>query len=233
MNISSTCNFNSMRTQMQQFRSGEKNLQKADLEQIQSQMGSSPTTGAANLFSSALESFDQIDQNKDGISADELKAFTEENGIEIPRKPSGPPPSMMMELGGAMGGKKGPPPPPQSMSKDDLLEIQSQMEQQGVEVPDELSSLISSFDTLDTNQDGEISIDELLSSQKSSEDIKSTEKDENGDENGIAELLQRFADKGKTEDDVSTKFLRAISQYANFSSNTSSNLSSSLFELSA
>ena len=222
MSISSV-SVNSMFAQMQQFKSGKTNLQKADLQKMQEQVGQTQTQGASP-FDALLENFDKIDTNQDGISIDELKSFAKENGMperaqKLPR-PSGPPPSMMSELG-PMAKEK-----PESVSKEDLLKLQSQLESQGTEVPSQLSQLIANFDSLDTNQDGKVSIEEAMATQKdASKNVKSSTENNTLD---FLKLLEKYSNESsassipeKTKDDskdMAIQFMRAMKQYGNFSS---------------
>jgi Ca2+-binding EF-hand superfamily protein len=47
-----------------------------------------------------------------------------------------------------------PPPPPKGVSEEELSGIASELEELGIEVPEELLSMIESFEELDTNSDG-------------------------------------------------------------------------------
>ena len=67
---------------MQGFQNGTENISKEDLEYIQAEMESQGLTPPEEI-TSILKSYDQIDINDDGISKEELTAFSETNGMEI------------------------------------------------------------------------------------------------------------------------------------------------------
>ncbi|OGK05260.1 MAG: hypothetical protein A2W80_07025 [Candidatus Riflebacteria bacterium GWC2_50_8] len=247
MSVSSVSG-NSVWTQMQQFRSGKTNLQKSDLEQMQQQAAQAQNqTQAASPFDALLEAFDDIDANQDGISIDELKSYASANGIpeggpeggsRPAGPPPGPPPSMAGELGQHQGG---PGRMPESVTKDELLEIQSQMEAEGMEVPEQLSMMISDFDSLDTNQDGKVSIDEMLAAQEDESSAQATNVETQKQD--FLKLIEKYAseysDESTSEEssdaskDLAIKFMRAINQYSSFASYSSQNQASSLFEINA
>lgn len=241
---------NSVWTQMQQFKAGKVNLQKSDLEKIQQQaaqeQSQTQTSQAANPFDALLAAFDEIDQDQNGISIDELKSYASENGMTAggpgqggrpEGPPPGPPPSMMSELGQANGAGV----PPESVSKDELLEIQSQMEAEGMEVPEQLSQMISNFDSLDTNQDGKVSIDEMMASQESTSTSETDAAD--GKKLDLLKLIEQYAQEYSAEtssdtssegsQDMAIRFMRAMNEYSRFTANSAQNMNSSLFEIDA
>lgn len=238
---------NSMWTQMQQFRSGKTNLQKSDLEQMQQTAPAQSQTQAVSPFDVLLEAFDDIDQNQDGISIDELKSYASENGMpeggsagggRPAGPPSGPPPSMAGELGPRPGGPGG---MPEGVTKDELLEIQSQMEAEGMEVPEQISQMITDFDSLDTNQDGKVSIDEMLAAQEDESATSATKVETQKQD--FLKLIEKYASEYSAESasdessdeskDLAIKFMRAINQYSSFASYSKQDQASSLFEISA
>lgn len=247
MSISSVSG-NSLWTQMQQFKSGQIKLQKEDLQQMQQQVEQTQTQ-SASPFGSLLEAFDQIDQNQDGISIDELESYASENGMpeggDRPPQgpPPGPPPSMMGELRSQQSG--GPGKMQKGVSKDELLDIQSQMENQGMEVPDKLSQLISNFDSLDTDQDGTVSIDEMLAAQETESEsaISDSENSLEAQKLDFLELIKKYASENSAESssestaetnkEMTIKFMQAINQYTSFASYTKQFDTSSLFEINA
>jgi len=237
---------NSVWTQIQQFKAGKVNLQKSDLEKIQQQAAqeqSQTQSGqAANPFDTLLAAFDEIDQDQNGISIDELKSYASENGMTAGGpgqggRPEGPPPSMMSELGQANGAGGS----PESVSKDELLEIQSQMEAEGMEVPEQLSQMISNFDSLDTNQDGKVSIDEMMASQESSSTSETDVAD--GKKLDLLKLIEQYAQEYSAEtssdsssdvsQDMAIRFMRAMNEYSRFTASSAQNMNSSLFEIDA
>lgn len=226
MSISSVSG-NSVWTQMQQFKAGKSKLQKEDLQQLQQQAGQTQSQGASP-FDSLLEAFDEIDKDQNGISIDELKSYASETGMPqggqgMPPKgpPPGPPPSMMGELGaGQRPGSM-----PESVTRDELLEIQSQMESQGMDVPEQLSQMISNFDSLDTDQDGKVSIDEMMAAREKETADQSKSVDEQKLE--FLKLIEKYAsedsaastsDTADTGKDMAIRFMRAINQYTSFAS---------------
>lgn len=241
---------NSVWTQMQQFKAGKVNLQKSDLEKIQQQaaqeQSQTQSSQSANPFDALLAAFDEIDQDQNGISIDELKSYASENGMTAggpgqggrpEGPPPGPPPSMMSELGQANGAGG----PPESVSKDELLEIQSQMEAEGMEVPEQLSQMISNFDSLDTNQDGKVSIDEMMASQESTSTSETDAAD--GKKLDLLKLIEQYAQEYSAEtssdtssegsQDMAIRFMRAMNEYSRFTANSAQNMNSSLFEIDA
>ena len=245
---------NSVWTQMQQFKAGKVNLQKSDLEKIQQQaaqeQSQTQSSQSANPFDALLAAFDEIDQDQNGISIDELKSYASENGMtaggpgqggrpEGPPlgPPPGPPPSMMSELGQANGAGG----PPESVSKDELLEIQSQMEAEGMEVPEQLSQMISNFDSLDTNQDGKVSIEEMMASQETEGTSETDAAD--GKKLDLLKLIEQYAQEYSAEtssdsssdvsQDMAIRFMRAMNEYSRFTANSAQNMNSSLFEIDA
>ena len=249
MSISSVSG-NSVWTQMQQFRSGKVNLQKTDLQAMQQgTTQAKEQTQSTNPFDTLLAAFDEIDTNQDGISIDELKSYASENGMPEggPQQggkpagpPPGPPPSMASELGqSAMGGAGG---MPESVSKDDLLQIQSDMESEGIEVPEQLSDMISNFESLDTDQDGKVSIDEMMAAQEKEETASTSTDGSESQKLDFLKLIEEYANEYSEEsssdvasdagNDMAIKFMRAMNQYANFASYSNQG-ASSLFDIEA
>lgn len=90
-----------------------------------------------------LSNFDQLDANQDGtVGMEELQSGAADLGIELPEPKH--------------GGK------PPDLTKDQLSQISEKLKADGKDTAN-LDKLISSFDELDTNQDGKVSIDELQS----------------------------------------------------------------------
>lgn len=226
--------------QMQQFSSGKTKLQKADLEVMQQETTQSQSKAqAANPFGALLEMFDEIDQDKDGISIDELKNFVAKNSKAEPEKSMGVPPSMTLELrfvntANGSGQQTG---ETDGITKDQLLEVKKQMEAQGMKVPSQLNQMISDFATFDANQDGKVGLEELMNAQKETESAKTDDPQANKQQ--LLETIKKFADSlsknansvsasGSTttepptaDQDMAIKFMRALKQYSNFSTNVS------------
>lgn len=245
MSISSISG-NSTWTQIQQFQAGKTKLQKEDLQKMQEQVAATQTQSqSASPFEALLGAFDEIDKDQDGISIDELKSYASETaGTEGTERrppkgpPPGPPPSMAGELGQsqAMGKSGG---MPESVSKDELLEIQAQMESQGMEVPEKLSDLIAKFDSLDTDQDGKVSIEEMMAGEESeSQTSQNSESSVESQKLDFLKLIEKYASedsadtKATTDNskDMAIKFMRAINQYSNFASYSKQTDASSMFE---
>lgn len=259
MSIGSVSSYNSFRTQMRQFQTGQKNLQKTDLETIQAQKSESQSQGV-DPFAAILEAFDEIDQNQDGISIDELQSYAEEKGVDVARqRPMGPPPSMAMELGGARQGRNGPPqgvppqgappsgPPPgegsSGITMEELTGIQSELEEQGLEVPDELASLISAFNSLDTNQDGEVTLEEMMAAISSADSAEKTDSiaeasetqnsgksNEETEEQSLYERLNAVDGRPGDGGGMAMRLMHAIAEYSQFSDAGSSTSLSSGFD---
>ncbi len=234
-------------TKIQQFQTGKSKLQKEDLQQLQQlqQQQSEQTAQTASPFDELLAAFDDIDQDQDGISLDELQSYAAQNGMPEGAKkgpPPGPPPSMAGELGGAQMGGKAPPPPsemPQSVSKDELMQVQADMESQGMDVPEKLTQMISDFDSLDTDKDGKVSIEEMMAAEQ--QESESSEESSQPAKLDFLKLIEKLASEdsestAKTTDeskDMAIQFMRAINQYTNFASYSSQNSGMSLFEADA
>jgi Ca2+-binding EF-hand superfamily protein len=93
-----------------------------------------------------LDSYDEVDVNGDGISLDELQSYAETlslNASATIEKPAGPPPE------------------PKDLTVDDLTEMISGITSKTGQAPSELQTMLDSFDSVDTNQDGKISPDEF------------------------------------------------------------------------
>jgi Ca2+-binding EF-hand superfamily protein len=151
----------------------EENIQKTDLEDLQEQLvGNDPESAA--VIAELLQSFDEIDQNGDGISRDEMHDYAKAQGFMEPppppfnsengeiegrefagfmdgaegssglQRPKGPPPG---------GGPKGPPPggAPKGQGTEESLMAGETSETSGTTVED-----------LDANGDGKISVEEYL-----------------------------------------------------------------------
>ena len=100
--------YESMRSQMEAFRSGKTRIQKADLEEIKSAGASQNASAgkAAGGIAELIEKFSEIDTDGDGLSTEELQKAIEDGTITAPEGgPGGPPPG-----GPPPGGGKGPPP---------------------------------------------------------------------------------------------------------------------------
>lgn len=169
------------RQQFQQFRQGKVNIQKSDLEGLKTSLGTAGSSAATGL-DELLSSFDQIDKNQDGISFQELLAFTRAQGGAPASSAGGAQGNCAtcsqcgqcgkaasgQESGGIEGGgppggrghhKMGRDLPPVSI--EDLNDYKSFLEGQGKAVPPELEELIAGFSGIDGDQSGTISVAEL------------------------------------------------------------------------
>jgi hypothetical protein len=147
MNISSLGSsslYSTSATSSRNFRSTQETVSKDDLSQLASDLKSSGTE-ASNLLQTLQTNFEKIDTNGDGISFDELQAYAKANGLTLPKGP-------------ARGDMQGTPP---ALSKDDLTKMRDDIAADDSEAADGLTQVINNFDDADTNQDGEISFDEM------------------------------------------------------------------------
>ncbi len=177
-----------LQERIQAFKQGEGTLQKADLADLKNGVEAvAPKAGTP--IQAILDAFDRIDQNKDGISAQELAEFAGANAPPSrPGRAGGPPPRgvggggvnggmgglpvmvVMMPQGGApsaasAGGAQGNG-DPKAVSKEDLMNLKNLLEKAGLKVPEELQNLIDSFDKLDADQSGTLSLSEVRESMK-------------------------------------------------------------------
>jgi Ca2+-binding EF-hand superfamily protein len=184
MALSGISGFNPMMEQFKAFQAGQANIQKADLQALKGSLGAG-NSRAARGIDSLLESFDQIDINKDGISFQELlnsaqvegaprvtrdpgSGKVEEKACEVCREcgKCGHGAGMRAEGAGRLrGGHPGlmnpedlPP-----VSKQDFLAYQDKLQKEGKEVPPELTLLIQSFEAMDADQDGRVAFGEFKS----------------------------------------------------------------------
>ena len=156
-----------MHQQMQQFKSGQVNIQKSDVQDLQSKLEARGSPKADKL-NALLESFDDIDKNDDGISIDELKSFIAENAPKAQKgseqRPPGPPPGMFI-IGLKPGGMEQAPrqdPSQGGITKEALTELKDTLEKQGIQVPEGLTEMIDAFDSIDADKSGQVNIEELM-----------------------------------------------------------------------
>ncbi|HEY9070265.1 MAG TPA: EF-hand domain-containing protein [Candidatus Ozemobacteraceae bacterium] len=182
----------SLRDRFQQFQAGRTNLQKTDLAELKDRLAAKGDPAASGV-DSLIQAFDKIDANRDGISADELESFagsgnsaggaksgaapaksitinisplvldggagesaatgTGGSGVQSAGSGAGTPAAQNGEEGKASSG----------VTMGLLVNIKVQMQNSGQQVPSEISDAISSFGSLDQDQDGKISLDELMS----------------------------------------------------------------------
>jgi len=117
------------------------------------------------------------------------------------------------------------------------------MEAEGMEVPEQLSQMISNFDSLDTNQDGKVSIDEMMASQETKGTSETDAAD--GKKLDLLKLIEQYAQEYSTEtssssdsssdagQDMAIRFMRAMNEYSRFTASSAQNMNSSLFEIDA
>ncbi|RCK79644.1 MAG: hypothetical protein OZSIB_4116 [Candidatus Ozemobacter sibiricus] len=170
-----------LQERIQAFKQGTGTLQKADLVDLKTGV-EAVAPQAGRPLQAILDAFDRIDQNQDGISAQELAQFA--GAKAPPARPGpadGPPPRgvgggglpvmvVMMSQGGAsptvatgtpQGGGE-----PKAVSKEDLLNLKDLLEKAGLNVPEELQTLIDSFDRLDADRSGTLSLPEVREAMK-------------------------------------------------------------------
>ncbi len=107
--------------------------------------------GSANFLSVLTKNFDKLDTNGDGqLSQNEIQAARPAHKHHH----MGPPPGMMMDslASSDTDGTSG-------LSKDELSSINTGTDKSKA---DFISNIIQNFDTLDTNKDGQVSLDELM-----------------------------------------------------------------------
>lgn len=122
--------FESMRAKFESFRSGQGRLQKADLEEIKTAIGSQEGSQdpALENISELIEKFSEIDSDGDGISSEELSTAAENGTISAPSEPPGGQRAGGPPYGPPPGGMPpGPPPgPPPNGENGDSNAIQAQ-----------------------------------------------------------------------------------------------------------
>lgn len=99
---------NSIHQMMQDFRAGNTNLSKEDLAAIQEDMKAHGMEVPED-HSTLIDSFDEIDQNGDGISLDEMQSYGQSIGMTFGL--GEPPPGLMSNDGPPPGKPPGGPPP--------------------------------------------------------------------------------------------------------------------------
>ncbi|NLI77985.1 MAG: hypothetical protein GX442_16295 [Candidatus Riflebacteria bacterium] len=175
----------SLQERIQSFKEGQGTLQKTDLADLKSQV-ETVSSKAGKPIQEIIDAFDTIDQNDDGISAQELADFAGPDGAARgrPPRPEGPPPGgigggglnggmggmpvmvVMMPQGGGGQAASGAGEQSPSISKEDLSQLKNLLEKAGIEVPDELQKLLDSFDEIDEDGSGTIDLNELKDSLK-------------------------------------------------------------------
>ena len=152
-------NMGMMLQQIQKFTSGKANIQKADIEQAKDAI--QKTSGnSGNQFESLLKDFDKIDTNGDGISFKELQNHqkAEQQAQPVTSQQESQPSSSDGKIVIEIKSDKG-------ISKQDLKKIISAIQNAGQKVPGKLKDMLSSFDSIDSNQDGKLSGNEIQNQQ--------------------------------------------------------------------
>ena len=147
MTINGISSINGYADRLKAFQSGQANIQKSDLQAVEDKLKSTDPTKAAKI-DQLIQSFDKIDTNGDGISAQEFSTYQKSQGATA--RPAG---GHHHHHGGGKGAKP--------VTKDDLVSLQNQIQSDGGTAPDGLSTLINSFDQADTDKDGAISATEF------------------------------------------------------------------------
>ncbi|MBU0692237.1 EF-hand domain-containing protein [bacterium] len=167
-----------------------------------------------------LNNFKEVDVDGNGISIEELQAYADSlvlNTTAVNKEPT--------------QGSSSPPPEPKDLTKDDLNQMISDITSKKGQVPSELQSMLDSFDSADTNQDGVISPDEFeayISSQslaapndglppvemRSESDANADKNSASADENSIDEETRALLRM------IQKRLLAAYSAYSNISAST-------------
>lgn len=195
--------------QMQNFKTGKANIQKEELEKLQSQMGGVQKQ-TSNMFSSLLESFEEVDVNGDGLSFEELKEFGKTQGNEGNSRPKHPRSSggdgselfEKLEAG-------------DSISLSELEGVQQEMKAGGQKPPRAIEDMISSFDALDTNQDGEVSMSEIMANMQ--QERETFEAQASSNKVNVIDIFNKFLDNSKIENKMNNLFKSQIEQYSGIS----------------
>lgn len=140
----------SLSDRFQQFQSGQANLQKKDLTELKDKLSSAGHPAAEDV-DTVLQKFDRIDTNRDGMSVDELDAWSENQGSEESARQSRPSRSITINISPIVLDGAQPPAAGGAGAA------------QGSSGMSDLESLLQS---LDTNKDGQISLEELMSALK-------------------------------------------------------------------
>ncbi len=111
-------------------------------------------------LSSMIESFDSFDTDGDGLLTKQEIETSMNGGTEIQAKTIG-------------------------VTKEELESIASKIGSTGIEIPNQLSSMIESFDSLDTNKDGQVTHQEMMAALKEA-------KENIGVENEDSDFLKQF-----------------------------------------
>lgn len=180
----------------------------------------SAKTSATDPIQTLLNNFKEVDVDGNGISIDELQAYAD-NLIM----------SASVADDKAAHGPQGPPPEPKDLTKDDLSQMINDITSKTGQAPSELQTMLDSFDSVDTNQDGMISPDEfeaymsaqglaapdggpppveMASESEASSDRNSASADENSIDRGTQTFLRM----------IQERLLAAYSAYSNVSAST-------------
>lgn len=194
-------NLSFLSQQMQNFKTGKSNIQKEEIEQVQSQMGDVQSP-ISDMFSSLLESFDEVDANGDGLSFEELTEFAKTQGSEGSDRQKRP------QGAGGPSGKEG-------VSLTESEDVQSETASSGPPSPPASEDTTSTFDSLDTNQDGKVSMSEIMANiqqEREAFDAQSASSEVN-----VSDIFNKFLEDNGQENKTNNLFKNLISQYPSMS----------------
>lgn len=155
----SSSDIRSLQDRFRQFQSGQTNLQKTDLTKLKDTLSSAGHPAAEDV-GSVLQQFDRIDTNKDGMSIGELDAYSKSQGAQKSERKSESSRSITINISPVfLDGAQ----PSASNNASAGQGSQGAQESSGMS---ELESLLKS---LDSNKDGKISLEELMSALKGSD----------------------------------------------------------------
>jgi len=234
----SSSDVGSLRDRFQQFQSGQTKLQKEDLVELKDKLASANDPAASGV-DSLMKAFDKIDTNSDGMSVEELDAYSKATGSQATAGNSTPAARSItinispLALGGneeagagrprgpgGPGGAGGPPPaggsPPANQDVQEALSAQSEQESSGIttgllvnikvqlhnsgqQIPSEASDAATALSNLDTDQDGKISVEELMNALKN-QDTAAEGDEKTSDTTDLKALLKKaIAAVGKNQ----------------------------------
>ena len=168
---------------------GKAGLSKEEISAI----GTEGDNGGANFLNALVENFDKFDKNGDGqLSKDDIKS------LKPPvHRPMGPPPGMMMEdfVSSDTDGTTG-------LSKNEISAIDAGGNKGKADM---INNLTQNFDALDTNKDGQVTFEEMMSGIKSNSSIGQAQGSGEGSSLGLL--------KNTGAGDVSSYISKLLSNY--------------------